>query len=231
MKILALVTARKGSKRLHNKNIRLLGNKPLIVWTINSAKNIPEICDILVSTDDQAVMSISKDIGAYVPWLRPVDLATDTASSVDVALHALNWYESERGAVDGILLLQPTSPFRSKETIQRGIELFKKYNCLPVLGVSPVNSHPMWTLKMSGEYLIPFLDGQNFGTRAQNLPLAYEVNGSFYLITPSELRVSNSFLGKKTIPLVINSPRESIDIDTDWDFKIAEFIAMTFYES
>ena len=132
MKILALVTARKGSKRLHNKNIRLLGNKPLIVWTINSAKNIPEICDILVSTDDQAVMSISKDIGAYVPWLRPVDLATDTASSVDVALHALNWYESERGAVDGILLLQPTSPFRSKETIQRGIELFKKYNCLPV---------------------------------------------------------------------------------------------------
>ena len=231
MKILALVTARKGSKRLPNKNIRLLGNKPLIVWTINSAKNIPEICDILVSTDDQAIVSISKDIGAYVPWLRPVDLATDTASSVDVALHALNWYESERGAVDGILLLQPTSPFRTKETIQRGIELFKKYNCLPVLGVSPVNSHPMWTLKMSGEYLIPFLDGQNFGTRAQNLPLAYEVNGSFYLITPSELRASNSFLGKKTIPLVINSPRESIDIDTDWDFKIAEFIAMTFYES
>ena len=231
MKILALVTARKGSKRLPNKNIRLLGNKPLIVWTINSAKNIPEICDILVSTDDQAIVSISKDIGAYVPWLRPVDLATDTASSVDVALHALNWYESERGAVDGILLLQPTSPFRTKETIQRGIELFKKYNCLPVLGVSPVNSHPMWTLKMSGEYLIPFLDGQNFGTRAQNLPLAYEVNGSFYLITPSELRASNSFLGKKTIPLVINSPRESKDIDTDWDFKIAEFIAMTFYES
>ena len=225
MKILALVTARKGSKRLHNKNIRLLGNKPLIVWTINSAKNIPEICDILVSTDDQAVMSISKDIGAYVPWLRPVDLATDTASSVDVALHALNWYESERGAVDGILLLQPTSPFRSKETIQRGIELFKKYNCLPVLGVSPVNSHPMWTLKMEGECLAPFFENHGFDKRSQDLPPAYVVNGSFYLLRTSQLRGSRSFVALNAMPLVVHQPEEALDIDTAWDFTIAELIA------
>ena len=126
MRILALITARSQSKRLPGKNIKFLGGKPLITWSIDIAKNISEVCDILVSTDDPITAKISKDAGASVPWLRPKNLATDTSNSVDVALHALDWFETQKGAVDGILLLQPTSPFRTLEGVRSGINLFKK---------------------------------------------------------------------------------------------------------
>jgi N-acylneuraminate cytidylyltransferase len=221
MRILALITARGGSKRLPGKNIRLLGGKPLIVWSIDVAKGIPEICDILVSTDDPDIVKICKAAGAYVPWLRPSELASDEANSVDVALHALDWYEAEKGQVDGLLLLQPTSPFRTQETVRRGIDLFIKYSHQTVLGVSPTHVHPMWTLKMEGDCLVPFLQEHGFGIRSQDLPPAYVVNGNFYLITPMQLRSSFSFVGLKAVPLFIESPQEAIDIDTEWDFKIA----------
>ena len=221
MKILALVPARGGSKRLPGKNIRLLGDKPLIVWSIDVAKGIPEICDILVSTDDPAISAVCKEAGVLVPWLRPAELATDTASSIDVALHALDWYESEKGPVDGLLLLQPTSPFRTQETIRRGIKLFDASGQKSVLGVSPTHAHPMWTLKMAGDYLVPFLPDHGLATRSQDLQAAYVVNGSFYLTSPVEFRTCRTFMGHKTIPLVIDSGREALDIDTEWDFKMA----------
>ena len=231
MRILALITARGGSKRLPGKNIRTLGSKPLIVWSIDVAKDIPEICDILVSTDDPAIAAVCKEAGAYVPWLRPAELATDTASSVDVALHALDWFETENGAVDGVLLLQPTSPFRTRATVQQGIELFGKHGHHPVLGVSPNHAHPMWSLKMEGDYLVPFVQEHCLEVRSQDLPPAYVVNGSFYLINTAELRACHSFVVAKTIPLLIESPQEAIDIDTEWDFKMAEFIVANFCEN
>jgi CMP-N,N'-diacetyllegionaminic acid synthase len=231
MRILALIPARGGSKRLTRKNVKMLGGKPLIVWSINAAKNNPEICDILVSTDDLAIAKVCEEANAYVPWLRPTELATDTASLVDVALHALDWYETERGKVDGLLLLQPTSPFRTQSTIQRGIELFGKYGYQSVLGVSPTHAHPMWTLKMDGDYLVPFIQEHGLNTRSQDLPLTYVVNGSFYLISPAELRACRSFVGSKTMPLIIESPHEALDIDTKWDFKIAEFIIVSLNEN
>jgi CMP-N,N'-diacetyllegionaminic acid synthase len=229
MRILALITARGGSKRLPGKNIRLLGGKPLIVWSIDVAKGIPEICDILVSTDDPDIVKICKAAGAYVPWLRPSELASDEANSVDVALHALDWYEAEKGQVDGLLLLQPTSPFRTQDIVKRGIALFGQHDYQSVLGVSPTHAHPMWMLKMEGDYLVPFMQNHGLDTRSQDLPPAYVVNGSFYLITPTELRTCRSFVSSKTIPLVIKSPQEAIDIDTEWDLKMAEFIVKNIY--
>ncbi|HEY8101594.1 MAG TPA: acylneuraminate cytidylyltransferase family protein [Burkholderiaceae bacterium] len=222
MRILALITARGGSKRIPGKNIRSLGGKPLILWSIDAVKTLPEICDILVSTDDAAIAAVCEHAGAYVPWLRPTELANDTSSSVDVALHALNWYEENKGAVDGLLLLQPTSPFRSTATILRGIALFRKHRNQPVLGVSPTPAHPMWTLKMEGDYLIPYNKEHGLGTRSQDLPPAYIVSGSFYLISPAELKRCHSFIGPKTVPLVIDSPLEVLDIDTEWDWRLAE---------
>lgn len=224
MRILALITARGGSKRLPGKNIRLLGGKPLIVWSIDVVREIPEICDILVSTDDPAIALVCTKAGAFVPWLRPAELATDTASSVDVALHALNWYEDEKGAVDGILLLQPTSPFRSKETVRKGIELFKNNGQQPILGVSPSHSHPMWTFAIENNYLKPFIANSKFNVRSQDLTQAYVINGSLYLLSPYVLRTEKSFLGPKTFPLVVESPQESLDIDSAWDWSIAENI-------
>jgi CMP-N,N'-diacetyllegionaminic acid synthase len=222
MRILALITARGGSKRLPGKNIRILGGKPLIVWSIDVVRDIPEICDILVSTDDPTIAAVCSECGVDVPWLRPADLATDTASSVDVVLHALDWYESEKGAVDGLLLLQPTSPFRTKATVRRGIELFVENGRLPVLGVSPTHAHPMWTLRMEGNYLIPFMREHRIATRSRELAPVYIANGCFYLIVPAELRAGHSFVGAKTIPLEIESPKERLDIDTEWDWMVAE---------
>lgn len=222
MKILALIPARGGSKRLPGKNTRLLGGKPLIVWSIDIIKDIPEICDTLISTDDIDISEVCQESGVLLPWLRPAELATDTASSVDAAIHALDWYETEKGAVDGLLLLQPTSPFRSRDTICKGIQLFLKYGLETVLGVSPTHAHPMWAMKMEGDYLVPLMQENGLGVRSQELPAAYAVNGSFYMISPAKLRADRSFVGEKSIPLFIESPQEALDIDTLWDFKLAE---------
>ena len=228
MKILALITARNGSKRVPGKNIRKLGNKPLVIWSIDAVKNNKYICDILVSTDNKKIADICLEAGAYLPWLRPSNLARDTTSSVDVALHALDWYESEKGAVDGLLLLQPTSPFRTKDTIQNGINLFIKHHRKSIIGVSAVNKHPLWMLKIEKDNLIPFTNKHAFNLRSQDLPEVYVPNGSFYLISPKELRIHKSFINPKTKALIMRSPAESLDIDTEWDFKIAEFIVSTF---
>jgi N-acylneuraminate cytidylyltransferase len=222
MRILALIPARGGSKRLPGKNIRLLGGKPLIVWSIEVARGIPEICDTLISTDSPEIANTCIEAGTLVPWLRPQDLATDDSSSVSVALHALDKYETEKGSVDGLLLLQPTSPFRTKDTVKRGIELFRQNPESAVLGVSEPSSHPMWSLKVTDGYLTPYMQEHGLNMRSQDLPKAFVVNGSFYLIAPSILREQASFVGTKAIPLIVNSPREVLDIDTEWDFKLAE---------
>ncbi len=224
MRILGLITARGGSKRLPGKNIRLLGGRPLIAWSVDVAKGIPDICDILVSTDDAAIAEFARDAGTLVPWLRPPELATDTATSVDVCLHALDWYERTNGKVDGLLLLQPTSPFRSRATVLRGIELFRTHKCRPVLGVSPAKSHPMWCFTIDGKSMRRFMDGGSLPRRSQDLPPAYVVNGAIYLIAPEDLRKQQSFFCDDMLPLVIDEAEESIDIDTEWDWKMAEAV-------
>jgi len=220
MRILALITARGGSKRVLGKNTRLLGGKPLIEWSINAAKGIAEICDILVSTDDDDIAHISRKAGAMVPWLRPTELATDTASSIDVCLHALNWYEEEFESVDGLLLLQPTSPFRSKTSIINGIDLFKQDNMNTIIGVSPAETHPLFCFKKNGDYIIPFSDDGGLHLRTQDLPPAYEVNGAFYLITPKCLRATRTFFSGNLVPLMFEE--SDIDIDTEEDWRKAE---------
>jgi CMP-N,N'-diacetyllegionaminic acid synthase len=224
VRILALITARGGSKRLAQKNIRPLGGRPLIVWSIDVAKRIPAICDILVSTDDAAIAEVARSAGALVPWLRPSELATDSASSVDVCVHALDSYERENGKVDGLLVLQPTSPFRSRDTVLRGIELFRVHQYRPVLGVSPADSHPMWCFRVEREAMRPFIEGGGLHLRSQDLPPAYVVNGALYLIAPDDLRRRRSFYADNVLPLKIEQPEESIDIDTEWDWKMAETV-------
>jgi CMP-N,N'-diacetyllegionaminic acid synthase len=222
MRILAIIPARGGSKRILKKNIRLLGNRPLIVWSIDVAKKIPEICDILVSTDDSITLEISKKAGALGPWLRPAELATDTTSSIDVVLHALEWYEAAFGEVDGVLLLQPTSPFRSNEIVSKGIELFRNNKYKTVLGVSKAQDHPFWTFKLENESLMPYFSKEELSLRSQDLPLAYVINGSFYLAPPQMLKKYKSFIMPNAIPLIMNNLHESLDIDTEEDWNVAE---------
>jgi len=216
MKILAVIPARGGSKRLPGKNTKLLGGQPLIVWSINTAKSIPDVCDILVSTDDSSIASISSTAGALVPWLRPSGLATDTATSVDVALHALDWYESEHGVVDGVMLLQPTSPYRSRETTLEGLKQFDQQR-RSVVAVSAVKVDPARCFFIQTHGLKMCVPTPNNAQEA-----AYAVNGSLYVISPDELRKSRSFFSTTSIPLIVNSHRESLDIDDDFDWWLAE---------
>jgi len=191
VRILALVPARAGSKRLPGKNSRALRKKPLIVWSIEAATGVRDVCDILVSTDDPAVAEIARLAGALVPWARPAELATDSATSADVALHALDWYEQNRGAVDGLLLLQPTSPFRTRATIERGIELFRANQTRPVVAVSPARSHPKLCFRGDAAEMTPFVAHDARDLSAQDLQPAYKINGAFYLLTPDSLRASS----------------------------------------
>jgi CMP-N,N'-diacetyllegionaminic acid synthase len=222
MKILALVPARGGSKRLPRKNIRQLGGKPLIAWSIQVASELPAIADILVSTDDPEIAEHARRAGASVPWLRPAELATDTASSVDVAIHALDDYEREHGQVDGLLLLQPTSPFRSRARMQAGISLFADRPECSVVGVSPASLHPLWCFRLENGKLQPFVEGGGLHLRSQDLPPAYSVNGAFYLVPAGILRNSRSFYAPETLPLIMENPAEFIDIDTEQDWQSAE---------
>ena len=222
MRVLALITARGGSKRLPGKNIKLLGGRPLICWSIDVAKGIPGICDILVSTDDESIATVALEAGASVPWLRPVELATDEASSVDVCIHALNWYEGQHGQVDGLLLLQPTSPFRRRNTLLSGMACFVQHEHRSVVGVSPSKSHPYWCYKVEADSMWPFIEQQGKHLRSQDLPLAYVTNGAFYLISPHELRTEHSFFGANAVPFIMDAPQETLDIDTEWDWLIAE---------
>ncbi|MDO9316883.1 MAG: acylneuraminate cytidylyltransferase family protein [Gammaproteobacteria bacterium] len=222
MRILALVTARAGSKRLPGKNTRLLGGRPLLTWSIDAVRGIPDICDILVSTDDEAIAGIARTAGALVPWLRPAALSGDTATSVDVALHALDRYEAESGRVEGLLLLQPTSPFRSRETIIAGIAAFQKGQARPVVGFSPAQSHPLWCFLIENDRAHPFCQEGGLHLRSQTLPPAHIVNGAFYLIAPQDLRANRSFYSDDMLPLIMDDPREGLDIDTQWDWDMAE---------
>ena len=216
MRILALIPARAGSKRLPGKNVRKLGGKPLITWSIDAVSGMPDIVDVMVSTDAPNIAEVAKNSGALVPWLRPDELASDTASSVDVAVHALDWYESEKGLVDGLLLLQPTSPFRTRETVSRGIKLFGERKC-SVIGVSEVQTHPARCFCIVGGTLNSF-----YKNETKDFQPAFAANGTFYLISPSALRKTKSFLEATTVPMIMESPRECLDIDTEWDWWIAE---------
>lgn len=216
MRILAVIPARGGSKRLPGKNIKLLGGRPLIVWSIDMAKTVPDVCDILVSTDDSSIASISSKAGALVPWLRPSDLATDTATSADVVLHALDWYEAEHGVVDGLMLLQPTSPYRSREMILEGMQQFDQQR-RSVVAVSEVEVDPARCFFIREQGLKMCVPPSNNTQEA-----AYAVNGALYLISPDELRKTRSFFSVTSVPLIVNSQRESLDIDDDFDWWLAE---------
>lgn len=225
MKILALIAARGGSKRLPGKNIKLLGGRPLIAWTIQVAQKSACCTDILVSTDDAGIAAISREYGASVPWMRPAYLGTDTATSVDVAIHAVDAYEAINGKVDGLLLLQPTSPFRSAESIIKAVSMFEaEGGRVPFVSVSPASSHPAWCFDLTESGMRPFLNASELNGRSQDLKPAWALNGSIYLISPERLRVEQTFLPKDAKPIRMPEKVEGIDIDDPFDWDLAEMV-------
>ena len=191
---------------------------------MSTLKGIDNICDILFSPDNESIAELSSKAGAMVPWLRPKHLAEDSSSSVDVAIHALTWYQKHHGSVDGLLLIQPTSPFRTKETILKGIELFKNNDTKSVISFSPARDHPFWCFEQSDGLMKKYINSGDQHLRSQDLPPAYVTNGAFYLIAPKNLIRNKSFYKGDIVPLIMKNEIESIDIDTQWDWEIAELL-------
>ena len=226
MKLLIIIPARGGSKRLPGKNIMELAGKPLIKWTIDLAQKLPYEKSIIVSTDSEEIAEVARKCGVEVPWIRPSEISQDSSTTTDVALHALNWFEQNISKVDGVILLQPTTPFRTVEKIIEGIEKFKISGMKPVVAVSPVSQHPRWMFKSEEEDLKPFLTDKDNYARSQELESLVIVNGGFYMISPRDLREQETFFAKSMKPLVIESALETLDIDIQEDFDLAEFYAI-----
>jgi CMP-N-acetylneuraminic acid synthetase len=203
--------------------MRLLGGKPLLAWTIDGLREAALECPVLLSTDDPVMAEFGRGADVLVPWLRPPELSTTTATSVEVAIHALDWFEREHGPVDGLMLLQPTSPFRSPMTIRRGAAMFAKAASRAVVAMAPArHTHPWLTYRLDGHAAVPFIVRQDAGTRSQDLPPALHINGCLYITNPAQVRQQRTFIGDRPVPLVIDNPIEAIDIDDEFDFRVAE---------
>lgn len=222
MKILYLIPARAGSKGLPGKNVKILGGKALIVHSIDFALNNMKFEDELcVSTDDLKVIEIAKEKGVAVPFVRPAELASDTATSYDVILHGLQYYEKLGKFFDVVLLLQPTSPFRNQEDFDN---LVSSYNTDldMVVSVKNVKENPYFTLFEEDQ--LGFLKKSkkvNF-QRRQDCPQVFAYNGSMYLMNIETLKKRTISEFEKIKKIVMPDER-SIDIDTMADWILAEF--------
>ncbi|MEN6554391.1 MAG: acylneuraminate cytidylyltransferase family protein [Methanobacterium sp.] len=225
MNIVAFIPARGGSKGIPKKNIRKLGGKPLIAWTIEQALKCKCLNKIIVSTDDHQISEISKQHGAEVPFLRPKEIAGDASPTIDAVIHAIDFMENQNYTPEIVILLQPTSPLRSFQDIETALKIFIKHQkiCNSVVSVSKYDHSPYWSLKMEKGYLKPNFGEEYFKMRRQDIPHLYMPNGSIYISSTNDLRKFKGFFGDKILPYEMPKER-SVDIDTMIDFKLAELI-------
>lgn len=220
MKPLVVIPARAGSKGIPGKNWKLLHGKPLIQYSIDAALACFQPSEICVSTDEPLLIEIAERIGLRVPFIRPKELATDTAGSREVLLHALTFWEENYYTPDVLILLQPTSPFRAPKHILEGL---KNYNngIDMVVGVKETKANPYYVLREEGTdgYLKPSKMGSF--TRRQDCPKVYEINGAFYAINPARLKSAPISEFAKVVKYEMDE-RSSHDIDNPIDWIIAE---------
>lgn len=224
-KLLALITARGGSKRLPKKNILKLADKPLIAWTIEASLKSPYIDEVIVSTDDVEIAEISRSYGADVPFIRPPELATENASSIDVLKHAVLTLKNLDRHFDYLILLQPTSPLRKATHINEAIQMYVDKKAKVVISVCEV-SHPIeWAGLLPDDLSMDdFFSQELQGKRVQDLPQRYRLNGAIYIINIHEFLKHNSIMLKEGSYGFIMGREDSVDIDNHIDFKFAEFL-------
>lgn len=222
MKPLVVIPARGGSKGVPRKNIKILGGKPLIQYTIEAARKVFADKVICVSTDDNEIKSVVEGLELKVPFLRPPELSTDQAGTYEVLLHAIDSYEKTGYYPDTLILLQATSPFRTGQHIKEALELFDN-NCEMVVSVKETKANPYSVLREenSDGWLEKSKPG-NF-TRRQDVPKVWELNGAIYIIQINTIKETH--LNKLTrIKKYVMDEIVSHDIDTGFDWIIAETI-------
>lgn len=224
MKILVIIPARGGSKGIPHKNIKPLAGKPLIYYTIDVARQIVADEDICVSTDDSEIIQCVEKYGLKVPFIRPAELATDTAGTYEVLLHALNFYELQGKWYDVVLLLQNTSPFRTAKQVKEALTLYQS-DIDMVVSVKECSANPYYCVfEENQEGYLNICKGDGNITRRQDAPKVYEYNGAIYVINSHSLKQKPLNKFTRRIKYVMDE-QSSLDLDTMNDWRMAELIA------
>ena len=222
--VLVIITARGGSKGIPGKNIKLLGNKPLICWSIDAARKVVPDEHICVTTDSNDIINVVENYGLRVPFKRPDYLATDTCGSNGVLQHALSYYIDNGFTPRVVLLLQPTSPFRTINQLEEAIGLYHE-DLDMVVSVKETSANPYYNCYEEDKdgYLLHSKTLPQPIHRRQDAPHAYEFNGSIYVINPHSL-LSKGMSNFSKIKKYVMEDIYSIDLDTMFDWYIAETI-------
>ena len=220
-RILCIIPARGGSKSIPYKNIALLNKKPLIMYSIDISRQMFSDSDICVSTDNKKIIDVVESCGLSVSFIRPDNLATDTATTQEVLKHALLFYENKNIFYDIIILLQPTSPFRLKRHLEEALKLYTD-DCDMVVSVKKASANPYYDLFEENESgYLHISKGDNKYTRRQDVPTVWEYNGSIFIINCKSLK-ENNISDFSKIRKYCMEDIYSIDIDTPMDLLIAE---------
>lgn len=225
MTTLAVVPARGGSRGIPRKNIRPLAGRPLIAWTLATAKAARQIDRVLVSTDDEEIAAVARAAGAEVPFLRPAAFSGDDVHSVHAVLHSLDWLEQHEGSVpDTVAMLLPTSPFRRAADLDQAVATLRTSDAPSVISVCAAAT-PLGSLRwLREDRLVPVQETADHNFQRQDVEQLYAVNGSIYVAASAALRKHRSFHIVGAVGSVM-SKRHSIDINTLEDFAIAEALA------
>lgn len=220
MKLLAIIPARGGSKGIPRKNIKMLAGKPLIAWTIEVASQVDLIDRLIVSTEDEEIASLALELGAEVPYMRPHILAEDDTPGIAPVLHALR----QLPGFDWVLLLQPTSPFRSVEDISGIIRFCVDEGANSAVSVTKASEHPFWMYRQNlNKCLEPLIPNRPDISWRQALPSALVLSGALYLARVDFIIENQGFIGSETLGYLMPESR-SIDLDTSLDWDWAEYL-------
>lgn len=223
MRVLAIIPARGGSKGVPGKNIKLLGGKPLLQYTLESANESQLMTRVILSSDDASIIATAEALGLEVPFIRPANLATDQAKSIEVVQHAVQYLEEKGEFFDAVCLLQPTSPFREKGFIDAAIEKFIQTGVDTLLSVLPVphEYNPHWVFEENEAGHLKIATGENqIIARRQELPTAYHRDGSLYL-TKMDYIKQGTFYGAQ-LGFIVSNPDFYVNIDNPTDWIAAE---------
>ena len=224
MRILSIIPARGGSKGVPEKNIKLLGGKPLLSYTTEIALQSKLLTDVIVSSEDDKIIEIAKTLGVKVPFVRSTELSQDNTPTIEVMIHALEWYNSENIFFDAVCLLQVTSPFRTVAFLDKAIDKFIQGGCDSLVSVQkvPHEFNPHWAFEVNEEGNLKIATGETeIISRRQELPMAYHRDGSIY-ITKTEVLLQQHSLYGKSIGYIESDPEFYVNIDTLDDWEKAE---------
>ncbi len=225
LEILGLVPARGGSKGIPGKNLAVLGGKTLVTRAVQSGLESRFVNRVILSTDSEAIAAEGKRAGAGVPFMRPAELAADSAPTAPAVRHALTWLEENEGyRPDILVLLQPTAPLRQARHVDEAVALLVESGARSVVSVTPVpgHHHPAWQFSIRNGALVPFLETGKVPPRRQDLQPTYTRNGAIYAAWTETWLPGTIAYGPGCVPYVMR-PEESVNIDSPVDLELAEF--------